>query len=326
MLQILSYISKINASKKSMNQLQQELIKSIKFNYEEEKSKINYEEIYINGMLIPKNIEFKDINKTSLNICWIVDEINLINIDKNQIKYKVEMRKKNENAFKEVYQGKETNCLINNLSPKTIYEFRICSFYDDVIGEWTQIQEIETKSIDSLILKESKKDKEFLEEICKWCECKNLELLFRGTKDGMTANDFHNKCDNQGPTVSLIKNDKDHIFGGYASISWTRIEGNKNAPKSFLFTLSNMYNTQPTKFPSQNNGNEVYHEKNYGPIFGQSGNDFYIQSNFTQQNTACSSFPNSFQDVLGRGKAIFTSDENSNNFNIKEIEVFKLIK
>jgi len=61
-------------------------------------------------------------------------------------------------------------------------------------------------------------------------------------------------------------------------------------------------------------------------IFGQSGNDFYIQSNFTQQNTACSSFPNSFQDVLGRGKAIFTSNENSNNFNIKEIEVFKLIK
>ena len=86
-----------------------------------------------------KNIEFKDINKTSLNICWIVDEINLINIDKNQIKYKVEMRKKNENSFKEVYQGKETNCLNNNLSPKTINEFRICSFYDDVIGEWTQI-------------------------------------------------------------------------------------------------------------------------------------------------------------------------------------------
>ena len=168
MLQILSYISKINASKKSMNQLQQELIKSIKFNYEEEKSKINYEEIYLNGMLIPENIEFKDINKTSLNIYWIVDEINLINIDKNQIKYKVEMRKKNENSFKEVYQGKETKCLINNLSPKTIYEFRICSFYDDVIGEWTQIQEIETKSIDSLILKELKKDKEFLEEICKW--------------------------------------------------------------------------------------------------------------------------------------------------------------
>ena len=90
-----------------MNQLQQELIKSIKFNYEEEKSKINYEEIYINGMLIPKNIEFKDINKTSLNICWIVDEINLINIDKNQIKYKVEMRKKNENASKKYIKEKK---------------------------------------------------------------------------------------------------------------------------------------------------------------------------------------------------------------------------
>ena len=219
MLQILSYISKINSSKKSMNHLQKELIKSIKFNYEEKNSKINYEEIYINGMLIPKNIEFKDINSTSLNISWIVDDINLINIDKNQIKYKVEMRKKNENIFKEVYQGKETNCLINNLASKTIYEFRICSFYNDVFGESTKIQEIETISIDSLILKESKKEEEFFEEICKWCECKNLELLFRGTKDGMTANDFHKKCDNQGPTVSLIKNDKGDIFGGYASIS-----------------------------------------------------------------------------------------------------------
>ena len=216
--------------------------------------------------------------------------------------------------------------MINNLASKTIYEFRICSFYNDVFGEWTKIQEIETISIDSLILKESKKEVEFLEEICKWCECKNLKLLFRGTKDGMTANDFHKKCDNKGPTVSLIKNDKGHIFGGYASISWTSIEGNKNAPKSFLFTLSNMYNTQPTKFPSQNDGKEVYHEKNYGPIFGTSGLDFYIQSDFTKQNTAYSDFPKSFQDVLGKGKAIFTSNEKSNYFNIKEIEVFKIIE
>ena len=329
MLQILSYISKINSSKKSMKKLETELIKSIKFNYEEKNGEINYEEIYFNGIVIPKNIEFKNITSTSLNIYWNIDDINLINFDKNQIKYQVEMRKKNENNFKEIYQGKETNFLVKDLSIKTIYEFRICSFYKYIKGEYSQIKEVETskeESIDSSILLESGRAQEFSEEIYKWCECKKFELLFRGTRDGMTANEFHRKCDNQGPTITLIKNNKDHIFGGYASISWTSGNENKNAPKSFLFTLTNIYNTKPTKFQSKNNGKEVYHEKNYGPIFGENGNDFYIQSDFTVNNSACSSFPISFEDVLGKGKAIFSSDEKTGSFTIKEIEVFKLLE
>jgi len=31
------------------------------------------------------------------------------------------------------------------------------------------------------------------------------ELIFRATKDGFTANSFHTKCDNKGPTVVIIK-------------------------------------------------------------------------------------------------------------------------
>ena len=36
--------------------------------------------------------------------------------------------------------------------------------------------------------------------------------------------------------------------------------------------------------------------------------------------------PNSYKDVLGKGKSIFTGDNDNNKFNLKEIEVFKLIK
>ena len=54
MLQILSYISKINISKKNMKKLETLLMKSIKFNYEEKNSKINYEEIYFKGITQPK--------------------------------------------------------------------------------------------------------------------------------------------------------------------------------------------------------------------------------------------------------------------------------
>ena len=327
-LQVLSYISKINFSKKNMKNLETELNKSIKFNYEEKKGEINYEEVYINGIVIPKNIEFKNITQKSLNIYWNIDDINSINFDKNKIKYQVEMRKKNENNFKEIYQGKDTNFFTKDLSFKTIYEFRICSIYNDSKGEYSQIKEVETKveSINSSILLESGKSQEFSKEISEWCECNQFELLFRGTRDGMTANAFHNKCDNQGPTIILIKNDKDHIFGGYAPISWTKDEGNKNAPKSFLFTLTNIYNTKPTKFQSKNNGNEVYHHKDYGPIFGKGGMDLCIYSNFSEKNGPNANFPTSFQDGLGKKGSIFTSDNNTKNFTVKEIEIFKLLE
>ena len=44
-----------------------------------------------------------------------------------------------------------------------------------------------------------------------------MELLYRGTKDGSTANIFHNKCDNKGPTLCLYQNDKGNVFGGFTS-------------------------------------------------------------------------------------------------------------
>ena len=47
------------------------------------------------------------------------------------------------------------------------------------------------------------------------------EKLYRATRDGSDSNIFHNKCDNQGPTICLCKNDKGSIFGGYISSSWT---------------------------------------------------------------------------------------------------------
>ena len=46
------------------------------------------------------------------------------------------------------------------------------------------------------------------------------ELLYRGSKDGFTAASFHQKCDNKGPNISIIKSEHGLIFGGYTSLSW----------------------------------------------------------------------------------------------------------
>jgi len=148
-----------------------------------------------------------------------------------------------------------------------------------------------------------------------------MKLLYRGTRDGMEANYFHNKCNNEGPTISLFKNEKGYIFGGYASTDWTSSGGYKSAPESFIFTLTNIHGTEPTKFPNSNTSYSIDDYSDYGPTFG--GHDIY-----TNKNGSNASFPHSYQDILGKGKSIFTGDLNNNNqyFNLKEIEVFKIFK
>ena len=325
MIKILSYVSKINKTQKNMKQLFTELMKNIKFNYEEEKSNIKYEEYYFNGIPIPKNIEFKDVSSSSLNISWNIDNINIIDFDNNKMKYKLEMRKEND-KFQEIYEGNETKYNINNLKKNTNYEFRICCFYNNLIGRWTEIQKIKTKDFDSVILRESKRENEFIKKIYDWTGLNEMELIFRGTRDGMTNTAFHNKCDSQGATITIIKNDKGYIFGGYASVSWINDKNNTyhSAPDSFLFTLTNIHPTQPTKFPSKNDTYEVKCYSGYGPAFG-GGHDLGIYPDILNKG-GWTGFPSTYQDVLGKGKSIFTNDSNNGNFKVNEIEVFKIFK
>ena len=44
-------------------------------------------------------------------------------------------------------------------------------------------------------------------------------LLFRASRDGFAAQTFHSKCDNKGPTVTIVKSGA-NIFGGFTEISW----------------------------------------------------------------------------------------------------------
>ena len=328
MLKILTYASKINKNEKEMKKLNDICMRNIKISFEENENKVKFEEYFFNGIPSPKNIEFKDIDANNLKVYWKMDDINILNIDKNKIKFKIEIRKENTNDnFNEIYEGNEMDFLINNLSSNTNYEIRICSAYNDINSIWSDIKKVKTNEfdIDSLILKESKRYDEFIKKIYEWSGYNNMKLLYRGTRDGMDHNYFHNKCNNQGPTISLFKNEKGNIFGGYASIDWTGNGGYKSAPDSFIFSLSNIHGTEPTKFPNSNTNRSIYDGSDYGPIFG-GGHDIYIL--YSSNNCSGSSFPHSYQDTLGKGRSIFTSDLNNNNssINLKEIEVFKIFK
>ena len=106
------------------------------------------------------------------------------------------------------------------------------------------------------------------------------------------------------------------------SIPWQNNGGDKTANDCFLFTLTNIYNTEPTKFPYVK-GRSVYHDSDHGPYLGSGDLGFY--SSFSDKSNY-SGFPYSYKDVLGKGKSIFTGDFNNNNiyFKLKEVEVFKI--
>ena len=170
------------------------------------------------------------------------------------------------------------------------------------------------------MLNETNRCDEFLNKIYEWTGGKNMQLLYRGSRDGMSADAFHNRCNNKGPTISLFKNENGYIFGGYASIDWTSSGGYKSAPDSFIFTLTNKYNIEPTKFHNTDERYSIYDHPSYGPIFGGGCDiDITFNSNATK-------FPHSYKDVLGKGYSIFKGNNDNYNFNLKEIEVFKLIK
>ena len=202
MIKTLTYISKINKNKKEIKKLFQIPMRNLKISFKEEENSMKYEEYYFNGIPSPIDIQFKDIGINNFKIFWKIEDINILNIDKNKIKYKVEIRKENSNEnFSQIYEGNELNCLVDNLNNNTNYEIRICSIYNNIEGIWSEIKRIKTNEFVSLILNESKREDEFIKKILEWSRGKKMELLYRGTRDGMTSNDFHNKCNNKGPIL-----------------------------------------------------------------------------------------------------------------------------
>ena len=49
----------------------------------------------------------------------------------------------------------------------------------------------------------------------------NMKLRYRASEHGYSAKSFHEYCDNQGPTLIVIKSSEGWIFGGYTTQSWS---------------------------------------------------------------------------------------------------------
>ncbi|CAH3168587.1 unnamed protein product, partial [Porites lobata] len=103
----------------------------------------------------------------------------------------------------------------------------------------------------------------------RWKRC------WRASVDGWAASTFHSRCDNIGPTVTIIRVGGKYIFGGYTSLSWGNCQYRYDS-QAFLFSLVNKPGLAPVKLPVYRNyGNAIYDCSSYGPTFG-GGHDLFI--------------------------------------------------
>jgi len=147
------------------------------------------------------------------------------------------------------------------------------------------------------------------------------ELIYKASRDGFDANAFHTRCNNKGPTMTIIQSNNNYLFGGYTSIPWTSDGSYKNDTTAFLFTLTNPDNIPPTKYLiNPNTGNAAYHNSSHGPTFG-SGHDLHLANSSNSNNSSYANFPSAYLDTTGKGNNTFTG---ARNFTVSDIEVFKL--
>lgn len=106
-------------------------------------------------------------------------------------------------------------------------------------------------------------------------------LLYCATRDGFDAPAFHNKCDNQGPTLTIIRA-RELIFGGYTRTNWDSSNTIVQSVDGWIFHLQSFLG--PRNFlphcseTAQQPG--LYCYAKYGPTFGnKNGFDIHVSEN-----------------------------------------------
>ena len=195
------------------------------------KSYLVEEKNYINIFIPLNNIKFNEINfKVDLK-----ENINIVNNKEiNELK----------NVIKD--QNNEIINLKNKVNQLEILVNDLLIFKKDIVGKITF--KINSKIVDSyfnIIL------------IKNWINNINNEsskiikakILYKLSKDGDSIDTFHQKCDNNSPTLLLVETTNGRKFGGYTTCVWSVNKGGKKDGKTFLFSLDEkkLYKKKNTK-------------------------------------------------------------------------------
>ena len=149
-------------------------------------------------------------------------------------------------------------------------------------------------------------------------------LLYRASRDGFGAINFHSKVNGILGTYVIIKTTNENIFGGYTKANWGS-GGYVNDTTAYIFSLVNAYN-QPcvlNVIPTASS-TAAYTVAGQGPSFG-GGFDFLISDQSNSNTDSSSALGHTYQLPSGFTKANANSFLAGNvYFQTVEIEVYSI--
>ncbi len=157
--------------------------------------------------------------------------------------------------------------------------------------------------------------------IIKWIKEKTnknpskFSLIFKMTKNGTEAKEFHKCCDDKGPTLTLIETTKNKIFGGYTPLNWNK-SSNDETNQTFIFSLNLI-----KKYDLINiNNYAIRSSEDRGPYFGLS--DIRLNENMKGGDT----YANFNSNFLSQNNLELTGGLGDHEkFETKELEVYSVI-
>lgn len=280
----------------------------------------NIEEAYNSLIIIlgNSNNSIKEINDSELIL-----SLNILNLDSSY-------REKNLELFKKL-QNKDF--IIENLCQQIIELKANNKNMQNELNEVKQRLEkleknlknngVKDVNLDSKIIQEKKELDLIIERLKKVninkdgnniIENKNisLNLLYRATKDGDNAKDFHSKCDKYKNNLTIIKTKKGYKFGGFTCESWDG-NGDKKDTNAFCFSLNKnkIYNWKKGK-------SSIFASPESGPVFGNC--IFELKDQFLEMGGLCSE--DYFYDNQESQCEVNGEEE---QFEVEEVEVFSVL-
>jgi hypothetical protein len=161
---------------------------------------------------------------------------------------------------------------------------------------------------------------------------KRFSLLWRGSRDGFSAREFHLRCDGRANTLTVIADTDGNVFGGFTPVKWeSSAPGEEcghykgdDSGRSFLFTLRNPHGVPPRKFAlkaeKKEHGICVYSAD--CAVFGW---DIVVSDSCNANRDSLTCIGTRWRDrVYANDTAFEYFLTGAEEFTVKEIEVFEI--
>ena len=145
-------------------------------------------------------------------------------------------------------------------------------------------------------------------EIYKDIKCIDVHLLFRANEHQFKAQKFHEHCDEKGPTLTIVHNENNHVYGGYCTESW--VNGRYieiTDPTAFIYLIRPSTKVYKLREDRKEGKCAMLSDGDWGPEYG-SGEDIWISDGCNvYDDSGCNSNPRTFdidaKELIGPNKS-----------------------